>query len=122
MRNQEKLGSIDYKGKRIFLSISKREGREEIFIDLDTLGMKSITEVSSNLENLIDLHGINFLTNELEKIDGLENLKNIKYLNFENNKIKETRGLENLTDLRELNFCGNKIEKITGLENLKKLE
>lgn len=74
-----------------------------------------ITEIKG-LENLTNLHILDFRGNQITEIKGLETLINLTRLTLSNNQISKIKGFEKLTNLQELWLDRNQISEIEGLE------
>ncbi len=82
-----------------FLRMVKKQGKP----------YDQITQLDCSNKNLINLEGI-------------ENLSNLEHLNCGSNNLTNLKGVENLSNLKGLRCSNNHLTNLNGIENLKKLK
>jgi internalin A len=93
------------------------EINELIHLNTIILKFNKITEIK-NLDALVNLSSLNLLSNQITEIKNLDALVNLSSLNLLSNQITEIKNLDALVNLSSLDLRANKITEIKNLDAL----
>ena len=85
----------------------------------DEEALNNLTAIPRNLPD--SLTSLNFIGNQIQKIENLDQLKNLTKLGLRANQIQKIENLDQLKNLTELDLDYNQIQKIENLDQLKNL-